>query len=339
MSLLTLCMPSNRDLARSRRAIEQALAYCEARGVPFVISDNSGDPEKAAFWRGRSPLIRYLTSQGTDALTNFLDSVSAAETPFVLQIGDDDGISFDPAMPAFDLATLPSDYMGVRVKTLVEITGHGVVRTKEFSIDATTPGERMLEYSRKAEGDNSAFYSIFRRQPYMDLMRLFAEHHPTKGGFSDWAMSLALFSYGRMGYDPGTIYHYNADQWAGSEKVEKKNLELFSAAGLPAHTTLFQPLLMALDVFVFVGRPGTPLDQQQALNAISMASGGVLDGFLGAVARAPDQYNETVRYLVDLARTETDAFGRFQLALVMADQLKPGLKDAYVAFYRAANGM
>lgn len=339
MSLLTLCMPSNRNLERSRRAIEQALAYCEARNVPFVISDNSGDPEKEKFWRERSPLIRYLTADGTDALTNFLDSVSAADTPFILQIGDDDGISFDPAVPAFDLASLTDDFMGVRVKTLVEITGHGLVRAKEFSIDAMTPGERILEYSQKAGGDNSAFYSIFRREPYLNLMKLFTEQHPTKGGFSDWAMSLALFSYGRMAYDPGTIYHYNADQWAGQEKVEKKNLELFAAAGLPPHTTLFQPLLMALDVFVFVGRPGTPLSRDEALNAISMASGGVLDGFLGTVTRAPDQYSETVRYLVDLAREEKDAFARFQLALMMADQLKPGLKDGYVAFYRAANGL
>lgn len=339
MSLLTLCMPSNRNLEGSRRAIEQALAYCEARDAVLVISDNSDDAEKQAYWRGRSPRIRYLTSSGTDALTNFLASVTAADTPFILQIGDDDGLSIDPAQPAFDLSGLPADFMGVRVKTLVEITGHGIVRTKEFSIDAATPGERILEYSRKAEGDNSAFYSIFRREPYLNMMRLFQDHHPIKGGFIDWAMSLSLFAYGRMAYDPSTIYHYNADQWAGQERVEKKNLELFAAAGLPPHTTLFQPLLMALDVFIFVGRPGTPLSREAALNAISMASGGMLEGFLGAVTRNPDSYSETIRYIVDLAKAETDSFARFQLGLVMVDQLKPGLKDGYVAFYRAANGL
>ena len=339
MSLLTLCMPTNRSHARSRRAIERALAYCQARGHALVLCDNSGDPEKRAHWRHHSPVLRYLDTSGTDALGNFLASVRAAETPFILQVGDDDGISFDPAIPPFDLASLPEDAMGVRPRTLVEITGKGILRKKEFSIDAATPGERMVEYCVKAEGDNSAFYSIFRREPYLNLMTLFNSHHPTRGGFSDWALSLALFTYGRMAYDPSTTYHYNTDQWVGRAQVEKKNLELFAAAGLPENTTLYQPLLMALDVFVFVGRPGTPLSREQSLDAVGMASGFLLDQFLKAVTRDPDPYTETIRYLVELAQAETDAFSRFQLALIMADQLKPGLKDGYIAFYRVATGM
>lgn len=336
MALLSLCMPSNRNLAASRAAIEGAIAFAEARDAELVISDNSGDPEKEAYWRGRSPRIRYSTSVGTTAFQNFLATIDAATTPFILQLGDDDAIALDPKVPPIDLATLPADFMGVRPKTEVTISGAGVVRVKTFSIDSLTPSERIREYSQKAGGDNSGFYSIYRREPYRNLIRLFAEEHPIKGNFIDWAMALALFAYGRMAYDGGIIYRYNADQWSSPERVAAKNREIFAAVGLPDHTEMFQPLLMALDLFIFVSRPGTPLSREQALDAVSITAGDVLNGFLNQVIRQPADYSEKIRYLTELAMQETNAFGRFQLAIIMADELKPGLKDGYVRFYQTA---
>lgn len=336
MALLSLCMPSNRRFEASRAAIEGAIAFAEARDAELVISDNSGDPEKEAYWRRQSPRIRYSTAMGTTAFENFLATIHAATTPFILQLGDDDAIALDPAVPAVDLAALPADFMGVRPKTEVTVTGAGVVRVKAFSIDGLTPSERIREYSQKAGGDNSGFYSIYRRDPYRNLIRLFAEQHPIKGNFIDWAMALALFAYGRMAYDGGIIYRYNADQWSSPERIAAKNREIFASVGLPAHTETYQPLLMALDLFIFVSRPGTPLNQEQALDAVSITAGDVLNGFLNQVIRDPGQYSEKIRYLTELAMQESNAFGRFQLALIMADELKPGLKDAYVRFYQTA---
>nr|WP_316654635.1 hypothetical protein [uncultured Gellertiella sp.] len=336
MSQLSLCMPTNRNFARSKQAISEALAYCEARDAVLVLSDNSGDAEKQAYWRDRSPRIRYLTSSGTDAFTNYLASVMAATTPFILQIGDDDGIGIDPDVAPVDLAGLPADFIGVRPRTEVLVTGKGVVWEQTFSIDADTAAARVIEYCDKARNYNCAFYSIFRREPYTELMQLFASHHPTRGSFTDWALALALFAYGRAAYDPGTIFRYNADQWSDGARIAAKNIALFEAVGLPPETRLYQPLLMALDLFIFVCRPGTPLSPQQALEATGIAAGPILNGFLNQVVTRPQDYSETLRYLVDLAREEKEAFGRFQLALVMVDQLQAGLKDRYVSFYRKA---
>jgi hypothetical protein len=333
MPHLSICIPSKRGFAASKRAIGEALTVAEARDAVVVISDNSGDAEKRAYWRDRSPRIRYHESSAQTAFQNFLASVAAADTEFVMVFGDDDGISVDPSIATVDLASLPADFMGVRPRTEVLVTGHGVVREKTFGIDELTPTGRIREYSMKAMGDNSAFYSIFRRRPYHDLMDLFVNRHPIKGSFIDWAMALALFSYGRMAYDPGLVYRYNADQWASFDKTKARNEEIFAAAGLPAHTDLYQPLLMMLDLFVFVARPGTPLSREEALDAIAVTAGDIMNGFLNDVTRRPEKFSPRMRYLVELAQAEMDAFARFQLGLVMIDDLKPGLKDDYLQFF------
>lgn len=335
MPLLSICLPTKRPFSTSRNAIEQALVVADLRDSLVVLSDNSGDPEKRAYWENRSPRIVYHPSKAGSALENFLEAVSVADTPFVLALGDDDGVSVDPHHPAVDLGGLPADYMGVRPLTHVHITGHGVLRKKDFGIDGLTPTERIREFSRKAGGDNSAFYSIYRREPYRDLLKHFVEHHPVKANFIDWALSLALFGYGRMAYDPGLIYHYNADQWASPEKTKAKNAEIFEAAGLPPHTDLYQPLIMAIDLFVFVARPGTPLTREDALDAVTVTAGDVMNGFINTVMREPEKYPERIRYLSQLVQAETDAFARFQLGLLMLEDLKPGLKDAYVDYFRS----
>lgn len=336
MPLLSLCMPSNRDLKGSLAAIGEALAFAEARDAQLLISDNSGDPAKEAYWRGRSPRIRYATASRTTAFQNFLAVLQMAETPYILHLGDDDGIGIDPSCPAYDLSALPADYMGVRPRTELFVPAIGVIRTKEFAIEGITPAERMREYFRKSGNDNCGFYSIYRREPYLNLIRLFAEQHPIKGDFVDWALAFTLFAYGRMAYDPSVIYRYNFEQWATAARIEAKNRQMFAAAGLPDHTEMYQPLLMALDLFVFLARPGTPLTREQSLEAVGLVAGDILNAFINQVIRKPEDYSEKMRYLVELAGQEDNAFGRLQLAMIMVDELKPGLKDAYVAYYQMA---
>lgn len=338
MALLTLCIPSNRSLERSLRTISQALAFAEARDALVLVSDNSGEADKAAYWWGRSPRLIYHTSTGTDAFQNVLAATSLAETPFSLLVGDDDGLSFDNTHPAYDLADLPADHMGIRPKTLVEVTGVGVVRTKDFGVSSERPSQRILEYAKIAGGDNSAFYSIFRREHFVGLLRLFHDHHPIRGAYIDWALSLALFAYGRMVYDPSIVFRYNADQWATASAADKKKQDIFKACNLPPHASLYEPLLLALDLFCFVCRPGTPLDREGALDAASIVAGDLMNAFLNQVVVDPSDYSDRMRYLVDLARAEDQTFARFQLGLLMVDELRPGLKDGYLQFFKVASG-
>ena len=336
MPFLTICMPSNRDLEKSRAAITSALAYCEARDALLVVCDNSGDAAKQAAWEGASPRLIYRQTPGTDANANFLAALRTAETEFVLLMGDDDEIRSDPDVPLFDFAALPADFMGVRPKTEVFSSRQGVFRVKSFSILAEQAGDRLIEYNEACDGDNSAFYSIFRREPYVALMGFYTDKHPTKGGYCDWALSLSLFGYGRMAYDPGTVFRYNYDQWETTALLDDKTRDIYSKAGLPADAKRYEMLLMFLDVFIFLARRDSPLAPEQALHGLTVAAGMMLNGFIRRVDAAPHLYDESIRYIVDLAREERDIGSRFQLGLAMTEYVQPGLKDRYVAFYKLA---
>lgn len=336
MTLLSLCMPSNRKFEASRRSIETALEYCAARDAFLVVADNSGDAEKREYWSSHPSRLTYLNTDGFDVGRNFLAAIGAAETPFVMMMGDDDEIAFNEQIQPVDLASLPVDHLGVRPLTQVFLTGRGVVRVQEFGLVENDPVGRIMEYSKLAGGDNSAFYSIFRREPYADLMQLFADHHPTRGAYCDWAQVTALFAYGKMAYDPSTVFKYNKDQWSNIQKIEKQVVRLFVEAGLPADSEKYDALLRFLDLFVFLSRPRSPLAATESQEALAFLSGAFFNIYLRQVKQSPEKYSETMRYLADLALEEVDMMSRFHIALVMADNIKPGLKNGYIEFYKAA---
>ena len=336
MTQLTLCMPSNRGFQASRRAIETALEYCVARDGFLVIADNSGDSEKREHWSRHSGRLIYLITDDFDVGRNFLAAIDAAETPFVMMMGDDDEIAFNARFQPVDLASLPIDHLGVRPLTQVFISDRGVVRVKDFGISESGPAERILEYNKLAGGDNSAFYSIFQKEAYLALMELFIHHHPTKGGYCDWAQVTALFAYGKMAYDPSTVFRYNMDQWSSMDQIQKQVVRLFVEAGLPADSEKYDALLRFLDLFVFLSRTRSPLTAEEARSTLAMLSVVFFGSYLRQVKQSPEKYSETMRYLADLALEEVDMMSRFHIALVMADNIKPGLKNGYIEFYKAA---
>ena len=123
--------------------------------------------------------------------------------------------------------------IGVRPVTQIWTLADGVRQTERFPLIETTPGGRLFEYSRKARGNNSSYYSIFRSAPFLSLMRLFVEEHPTKGGYIDWAICLALFASGRVLHDPSLVYRYDLGRWAEAESLRQTKAKLFTDAGLP----------------------------------------------------------------------------------------------------------
>ncbi len=336
MMQLSICMPSNRPFATSRRAIETALAYCEMRNAILIVSDNSGDVEKREYWQRRSPKIKYLVSDGTDAMTNFMTAFLASETPFILPMGDDDEIKFNPKIPAFDFANLPSDHIGVRPITEIWTEEKGTIRVKSFAITSDHPVERIIEYSQAASGDNSAFYSVFRRSAYLDLMDLFNRHHPTKGAYCDWSQVTALISYGKMALDQGTLYRYNISGWQSNLLIEKNILKAFTDAGLSEDAQKYEALLRYLDIFVFISSRKSPPTQGEMDDVKAFLSGPVLGGFFSTVSNRSNIYSETMRYLAEIAEKEQDSMGRFRIALLMIGQLREDLKDRYLEYYKVA---
>ncbi|MDB5525433.1 MAG: glycosyltransferase protein [Rhizobium sp.] len=334
--LLSVLMPSNRNLANSRRAIETALAFCEKRDALLIVSDNSRDPEKRAALSNVSPRLRYIQPPDDTPHTNLLTVLAAAETAFVLMMGDDDELFVSPKDIPLDLAALEPDCIGVRPLVAVASSAGRVMRVKDFALLDETPGARVMTYNSHAKGDNAAYYSIFRRQPYIDLLRFFLTHHPLKAGFSDWALTCVLFSYGRLPYDPGIIFKYNFHQWDDAGKLEEQTRSSFAAVGLPETAERFKLLLLYLDILILALRKGSPLDQAGKRDLAEHAGGPILAGFLKKVAAEPQSYGKDASALAERIWREPDASRQFDLALDMADCIQPGLAARFRAFHRIA---
>ena len=333
---LSICMSSNRDLAGSRRAIESALAYCGARDAVLIVADNSGDPEKREWLKGLSPRLIHIDSDETDFNRNVRKTYDAAATDFIMPMGDDDVLLADGAMPAFDLKSLPEDHVGVYPVSVVFSEESGELPAKSLALDQDDPGERISAYISGGKGNNSFYHSIFRREIFDALTRLFLDYHPTKGVYCDWAISMTLAAYGKMAHDPGTVYRYNLGTSDTSEKIARYNAGLYRSAGLPEGAEKYERLLMFLDLYIMATRKGTPLLPGQTQKLSSDIARMMLSVFVREVAEAPQEFDGTLRYLIDLALDEKDSFGLFQLGLMMADSVQPGLKNRYVDFVRQA---
>ncbi|WP_156392459.1 hypothetical protein [Rhizobium sp. Root482] len=337
MPLLSICMPSNRDLAGSRGAIESALAYAQGTGARLIISDNSADPLKRAFLEGlSSPSLTHISSTASDAMGNWMSTLSRVDTPFVLPMGDDDELHLvDGAVP-IDLAGLPADVAGVRPLTEIWTAQDGVHHSEAFTIDAPSPSGRLAEYSAKAQGNNSIYYSIYRTSLFLPLISFFNAAHPTHGGYCDWAMCLSLFTAGRMLHDPSMLYRYDMGRWAEARQLDTMKKSLFLQAGLPEAAENFSALLMFLDLHIFSLRPSLPLDAQQRREVLMMNARVTLAGFLRQVREQPEIFDETVVYLCQLIEQEQDLDQIVSLCILLTDCIRPGLKDGYVRFFQAA---
>jgi hypothetical protein len=336
MAQLSICMPSNRPLTKSRDAIESALTYAEKTGARLIVSDNSRDPEKRAFLQNRSPNLLYHYSPSEDASGNWLEAMSLADTPFLLPMGDDDQIHFSAGETSVDLSLLPDDVVGVRPQTQIWTAEAGVCQTECYTIDAASPAERLREFSRKVMGNNSIFYTIYRTSTFVPLLRFFTQTHPTRGGYCDWSLSFALITAGRMNYDPSLIYRYDLGIWATERGIAAASSNLYQKAGLPAGSEKYAALLRFLDVHIFALRGSLLLTPAERGDVLLMNGRLAMAEFLQSVRTNATDYDGVVVYLAEMIEQERDIDSIFHLALLMTDCIKPGLKDGYIRFFQAA---
>jgi hypothetical protein len=336
--LLSVLMPSNRPLAQSRRSIETALAFCEKQDALLIVSDNSRDPDKRALLAGASKRLRYIVP-GEDGLhANLLHVYAAADTEFILMMGDDDELFVSPKDRPLRLADVPEGHIGVRPMVAVANSAGRIIRVKDFGVMEETPGGRVMGYNGRAKGDNAAYYSIFRRQPFIDLHRFFFAHHPLKGGYCDWALACAMFSFGKLAYDPGIVFKYNYHQWDEPGKIDEQRHALYAATGLPDHAERFGLLFLYLDMLILACWHGSPLDEPQKRSLRAEAGRPILAGFCDRVAKGPFDYDFSVISAAADMAAEPDVERQFDLALKMTELIQPGLEGRYRDFCRVAMG-
>lgn len=336
MAELTICMPSNRKLADARAAIDSAVAFCKARDALLVISDNSRDPEKRDYLQAIGAPLVYIESPDASAADNFRICLEAVTTPFLMPMGDDDLLTLIEGATPVDLSELPFDYVGVAPVTHVYSQRAKIGRKKSFEIAGEDPEQRIVDYLQQSDGDNATFYSVFRRDAFLSIYFLFLDWHPTKGAYCDWALMLALLAEGKMGFDPSYEYRYEIERWDTDERVGDAISASYVSAGLPADSAKYEKLFMFLDVFVLALRTGSPLPPQQRQRLGKNLVIILLNNFVLKVANEAENYDGTIRHLASMILDEQDSFTQFQLGLLIADRVKPGLKDAYVSFAKQA---
>jgi hypothetical protein len=339
---LTVCLPSNRNHEASRKSIESAIAFCQARNAMLILSDNSGDPRKRLAYEGVHPWLLWQDTTGTNPGENFLRTIAAASTPFIMPMGDDDVLELDAAATPVELSTLPASCIGVKPVFKIFTDDEGLSDISNFAVTAETPGQRVAEYTQKVTAGkqsyfNSVYYSIFRRAPFVALFQLFMDYHPTKAAYFDWAFVMAMLSQGKLPLDPSIIFHYNAGNWH-SAKGARAIAGAYENADLPADYERYRVLLLYLDLFIFVINRHSQLERSLAIRTATTDLSPFIDQYAASVVAPDRQDSDKAKLLAQMILDEREGMAKFQIALLLAEDLIPGLKDKYIRFFNAALG-
>ncbi len=290
-------MPSNRSLPHASAAILSAVDFARGNGVELVISDNSGDAEKAAWLASLGDDIVVLADGPQDAGENMLSAFEAARGTFVLPMGDDDLIR--GTLSAVDLSP-EAGLSGVR--PLCHVLGaDGTVRRE---VDWTETGDdgagRMLAHARRGEPDNATYYSAWARRHFLPLCRLFVRHHPLGMGSSDWAMVSALIGRGRLGVDRSMVYSYRLGGWQAAGDIAAGRAAMVEKAGLPPQATRWMSLFHHLDCHCYLEGFGEDMPETERLSCQRMAAMIFLRAFLRQVHREPGLFPELAGLVSEL---------------------------------------
>ncbi|HWU62893.1 MAG TPA: hypothetical protein VN112_12805 [Ensifer sp.] len=336
--MFSILMRSNRPLDAALRSLDSALQYVEKRNGFLIVSDNSGDARKQKALAGCSPNLIYSVPADMSAEGNLLNVIDLATTDFVMLMGDDDEIYEAPDQPHFDLSALPAEYIGVKPLIAVTNAEGQIKRVKDFSLEQDTPSGRMFGYNEKSGGDNSAFYSLFRRKPFSNLMKLFLASHPTQLGNADWALAYTLFSYGKLAHDPSTILKYNFHKWETERQVTAQVDAIFAAASLDENAKHYRQLLIYLDIMILTRSRASRLAEADRADVGSNVGRAFLQGFLNRVVQAPETYGAPAVHAASLLQQKVggDPDDDLARAIDLTAFLDATLPDRYRAFQNAS---
>jgi hypothetical protein len=333
---VTVCIPSNRPLAISKGPIESAIRFAGLKNYRVVISDNSGEGAKLAYFSDLPDYVTYLTPYAPTAIENLIACLDAADTEYILSMGDDDYVEAVEGLPDFDFSTLGPKFAGVRPLTDVFAVGEGVLRSHAFTIDGESAADRMYEYRQKVAGDNTLFYSYLNRKDFREMIGLLT-NHPIVTGDMDWAVVYSLVASGKFAYDASTRFQYDIGKWRWNEGIEASIREIYERAGLPPQAAAFEHLFRFLDAYVFAFRKTLQLSDIDRVK--SLFAGAVI--FLGhTLHTSENQPHKFIGYEREIAMLravlkEPDDYlvNVFDVAAQVADRLKPGLHERYVRWF------
>ena len=121
----------------------------------------------------------------------------------------------------------------------------GLYKQNNFNIDAETAIDRIRQYYSLANGNNTTYYSFYKNNILKDIYSLL-QHHPTKGGYIDWSITLTCVTIltGKVLVDASKLLIYKNNNWFGSQEfINKQACKLYEDCGLGDLGYLMSPLL------------------------------------------------------------------------------------------------
>jgi hypothetical protein len=258
-------------------------------------------------------------------------TVEAADTPFILPVGDDDFIEEAAGAAGINLARLPDDFIGARPTVVIFAAGEPELRRLDYALPEDSPVDRFHAYAQRRGGCNSLYYSFFRRNSFLSVHEPYWRIRKTVIGDFDWAVTTSLLFEGKVAHDPSTLYRYDLGRWRRQESIDASVRGFYLDAGLPDWAAKFDLLFKYLDVFVTTQRPSLSLPEVDRLKALYTATIALLGSLLRNAAQNTERYRGFEDYIAELKAAVSDPSDDlasvFDACARIAGRMKPGFED------------
>jgi len=277
----TICIPSHKNFSDSIDAINSAILFALQTNSSIIISDNSECKIKLNYFNTNNiNNLIYLNSRGLDYANNWFSTMENVSTEFLSILSDDDLI-FNISNNSIDYSDVDPSVVAIRPSVNYWATNVGIYKTSNFSITDSNAKSRLINYMNVCNGTNSTLFSAFRTELVASLYKLWNDHHPTRSGYTDWSLVLALISSGKLVIDPIYSLTYKNTNWYGSQEFIIQNIiNLFINSNLTKNASTLLPLFNGIDSYILIMRSFSPLNYSEKIEAASFILTKYINSFL-----------------------------------------------------------
>ena len=333
---LSICIPSKRNLEESRASISSAIGFCDITGSELVVSDSSGEKNKSEMWNNIPlPFMNYLKNENNEESKwsdNWYNGIQNCSGNFIGVVSDDD-IIVNLEKSIIDYKEIShTDLAGIKPIISLWNSKQGIYKLNNFNIDGNTAIERIKQYHVLSAGNNTTYYSFLKKEILNDIYKLL-KHHPTKGGYLDWAISRACVASGKIFLDASKLLVYKNNNWFGDQEfINKQAIKLYEDCNLGVIGAHMCELFSALDVFILIMRKKSNVPFNEKLEAAEYALDFHLNKLIDNFNRAPYIFKQVTSEIEKINLEENIAL-KLKNALNILKVQFPNLVDDYILFY------